>query len=128
MRGWEVRTDFGDLVVDQAIVHEVPQRAKDEEPLPLKLSETVCRLDDDVRTALQSKLRDVLDRLGREVVEDPELKSPLPDAVRAFCGANRISCESPESWLIRCVTARPGRALRGFSWLPLLVWTVSLLF
>lgn len=84
MRGWEVRTDFGDLVVDQAIVHEVPQRAKDEDPLPLKLSETVCRLDDDVRTALQSKLRDVLDRLGREVVEDPELKSPLPDAVRAF--------------------------------------------
>ncbi|WP_330235760.1 nucleoid-associated protein [Streptomyces sp. NBC_00566] len=84
MRGWEVRTDFGDFVVDQAIVHEVPQRAKDEDPLPLKLSETVCRLDDEVRTALQSKLRDVLDRLGREVVEDPELKSPLPDAVRAF--------------------------------------------
>ncbi|MFF4230859.1 nucleoid-associated protein [Streptomyces sp. NPDC001820] len=79
-----MRTDFGDLVIDQAIVHEVPQRAKDEESLPLKLSETVCRFDDDVRTALQSKLRDVLDRLGREVVEDPELKSPLPDAVRAF--------------------------------------------
>ncbi|MFI2764883.1 nucleoid-associated protein [Streptomyces echinatus] len=84
-----MRTDFGDLIVDQAIVHEVPQRAKDEESLPLKLSETVCRFDDDVRTALQSKLRDVLDRLGREVVEDPELKSPLPDAVRAFLGGEQ---------------------------------------
>ncbi|MGX1784929.1 nucleoid-associated protein [Streptomyces diastaticus] len=79
-----MRTDFGDLVIDQAIVHEVPQRTKDEEPLELKLSETACRLDDGGRTALQGKLRDVLGRLGREVVEDPELKSGLPDAVRGF--------------------------------------------
>lgn len=79
-----MRTDFGDLVIDQAIVHGVPQRTKDEEPLPLKLSETACRLDDGGRTALQGKLRDVLGRLGREVVEDPELKSGLPDAVRTF--------------------------------------------
>ncbi|MFE1852143.1 nucleoid-associated protein [Streptomyces sp. NPDC059489] len=79
-----MRTDFGDLVIDQAIVHEVPQRTKDQDPVPLKLSETACRLDDGGRTALQGKLRDVLDRLGREVVEDPELKSGLPDAVRSF--------------------------------------------
>ncbi|MGX1818008.1 nucleoid-associated protein [Streptomyces albidoflavus] len=79
-----MRTDFGDLVIDQAIVHEVPQRTKDEEPLELKLSETACRLDDGGRTALQGKLRDVLGRLGREVVEDPDLKSGLPDAVRGF--------------------------------------------
>ncbi|MFD9051767.1 nucleoid-associated protein [Streptomyces zaomyceticus] len=89
MRGVEVRTDFGDLVVDQAIVHAVPQRAKNEEPLPLDLSETFCRLNDDVRTALQGNLRDVFDRLGREVVEDPELKSPVPDAVRAFLGGDQ---------------------------------------
>ncbi|WP_053763702.1 nucleoid-associated protein [Streptomyces sp. AS58] len=79
-----MRTDFGDLVVDQAIVHSVPQRTKDQEPVPLTLSETACRLDDSGRTALQGKLRDVLGRLGREVVEDPELKSGLPDAVRSF--------------------------------------------
>ncbi|MEV1026934.1 nucleoid-associated protein [Streptomyces sp. NPDC050264] len=79
-----MRTDFGDLVIDQAIVHAVPQRTKDQDPVPLKLSETACRLDDGGRTALQGKLRDVLDRLGREVVEDPELKSGLPDAVRSF--------------------------------------------
>ncbi|MEU0447519.1 nucleoid-associated protein [Streptomyces tendae] len=79
-----MRTDFGDLVVERAIVHVVPQRPKGEEPQPLQLSETACRLDDGGRTALQGKLRDVLGRLGREVVEDPELKSGLPDAVRAF--------------------------------------------
>ncbi|MGW6214994.1 nucleoid-associated protein [Streptomyces sp. NPDC055109] len=79
-----MRTDFGYLVIDQAIVHAVPQRTKDQDPVPLKLSETACRLDDGGRTALQGKLRDVLDRLGREVVEDPELKSGLPDAVRSF--------------------------------------------
>ncbi|ALO91222.1 hypothetical protein SHL15_9283 [Streptomyces hygroscopicus subsp. limoneus] len=84
MRGWQVRTDFGDLFVDQAIVHEVPLCPKGEEPRPLQLSETTCRLDDGGRTALQVKLRGVLGRLGREVVEDPELKSGLPDAVRAF--------------------------------------------
>ncbi|MFD4998601.1 nucleoid-associated protein [Streptomyces buecherae] len=64
----------------------MPQRTKDEAPLPLKLSETACRLDDGGRTALQGKLRDVLGRLGREVIEDPELKSGLPDAVRSFLG------------------------------------------
>ncbi|MFD4577926.1 nucleoid-associated protein [Streptomyces sp. NPDC058417] len=79
-----MRTDFGDFVVEQAIVHVVPQRPRGEEPLPLQLSETACQLDDAVRTALQAKLRDVLDRLGREVVEDHELKSVLPDAVRAY--------------------------------------------
>ncbi|MFJ3818789.1 nucleoid-associated protein [Streptomyces sp. NPDC090056] len=82
--GWDVRTDFGDLVVERAIVHVVPQRPRGEDPPPLLLSETACRLDDGGRTALQGKLRDVLGRLGREVVEDPELRSVLPDAVRAF--------------------------------------------
>ncbi|WP_432060803.1 nucleoid-associated protein [Streptomyces sp. S1] len=79
-----MRTDFGDLVVERAIVHVVPQRPRGEDPPPLLLSETACRLDDGGRTALQGKLRDVLGRLGREVVEDPELRSVLPDAVRAF--------------------------------------------
>lgn len=79
-----VRTNFGDLVVERAIVHVVPQHPKGAEPHPLQLSEEACRLNDGGRTALQGKLRDVLGRLGREVVEDPELKSGLPDAVRAF--------------------------------------------
>lgn len=87
--GWEVRTNFGDLVVERAIVHVVPQHPKGEAPYPLQLSEAACRLDDGGRTALQGKLRDVLGRLGREVVEDPELKSGLPDAVRAFLGGEQ---------------------------------------
>lgn len=87
--GWAVRTEFGDLAVDQAMVHVVPKRAKKEDLLPLQLSQTFCRLDDDVRLELQGKLRDVFARLGREVVEDPELKSPLPDAVRVFLGGEQ---------------------------------------
>ncbi|MEV4429746.1 nucleoid-associated protein [Streptomyces sp. NPDC049602] len=79
-----MRTDFGDLVLERAIVHVVPQRPRGQEPQPLQLSETACKLDEGGRTALQGKLRDVLGRLAREVVEDPELKSGLPDAVRAF--------------------------------------------
>ncbi|MBW5252391.1 nucleoid-associated protein [Streptomyces sp. P01-B04] len=79
-----MRSDFGDFVVKQAIVHVIPQRPRGEDPPALQLSQTACRFDDAVRTALQAKLREVLDRLGREVVEDPELKSVLPDAVRAY--------------------------------------------
>ncbi|MFE1056969.1 nucleoid-associated protein [Streptomyces rochei] len=79
-----MRTDFGDLVVEQAIVHVVPKHIRGTELAPLELSQTVCRFDNTVRTALQARLRDVLARLGREVVEDPDLKSGLPDAVRAF--------------------------------------------
>jgi hypothetical protein len=45
----------------------------------IQLSQAVCQLSGGVRTELQGKLRDVLDRLGREVVEDPESKSELPD-------------------------------------------------
>ncbi|WP_327188282.1 nucleoid-associated protein [Streptomyces sp. NBC_01334] len=79
-----MRTDFGDLVVKQAIVHVVPKRIRGTELAPLELSQAVCQLDDTVRTALQARLRDVLTRLSREVVEDPDIKSGLPDAVRAF--------------------------------------------
>ncbi|MFE2914230.1 nucleoid-associated protein [Kitasatospora indigofera] len=71
-------------MVEEAIVHGVPRRIRGTEVVPLQLSEAACQLDDTVRTALQGRLRDVLGRLGREVVEDPEMKSDLPDAVRAF--------------------------------------------
>ncbi|QIK04711.1 nucleoid-associated protein [Streptomyces sp. ID38640] len=80
-----MRTDFGDLVIEQAIVHLVPRRRKtDPVESKIQLSETVCTLTHAVRTELQGKLRDVLASLGREVVEDPELKSELPDHVRDF--------------------------------------------
>lgn len=79
-----MRTEFGDLVVEQAIVHGVPKRIRGEELAPIELSEAVCQLDDTVRTQLQARLRGVLDRLAREVVEDPEIEAGVPDAVRAF--------------------------------------------
>ncbi|MEU4878412.1 nucleoid-associated protein [Streptomyces sp. NPDC021608] len=98
-----MRTDFGDLVVDQAIVHVVPKRIRGTELAPLELSEAVCQLDATVRTALQARLRDVLARLSREVVEDPDIKSGLPDAVRAFLNNEQdlVSISGEIAYLLR---------------------------
>lgn len=83
--GWEeLRTDFGDLVIEQAIVHVVPQRRRADPTDSIQLSEAPCQLNNDVRTALQARLRGVLASTGREIVEDPDSKSSLPDYVHAF--------------------------------------------
>ncbi|WP_411096874.1 nucleoid-associated protein [Streptomyces sp. 020-2-3H-GM] len=79
-----MRTNFGDLVIEQAIVHVVPQRRRSDPTEEIPLSETVCNLNDAVRTALQAKLRGVLAATGREIEEDPESKSALPEYVHAF--------------------------------------------
>ncbi|MFE2725433.1 nucleoid-associated protein [Kitasatospora sp. NPDC059327] len=80
-----MRNDFGDLVIDEAIVHLVPRSRKtDPVEAGIQLSDTVCELTGTVRTELQGKLRDVMARLGREVVEDPEAKSKLPEYVQDF--------------------------------------------
>ncbi|WP_411575875.1 nucleoid-associated protein [Streptomyces mutabilis] len=79
-----MRTDFGDLVIVQAIVHVVPQRKRSDPDEPIPLSEAPCTLNDAVRTALQARLRGVLASTGREVIEDPESKSALPDRVYSF--------------------------------------------
>ncbi|MGW9451064.1 nucleoid-associated protein [Streptomyces sp. NPDC055632] len=79
-----MRTDFGDLVIDQAIVHVVPQKRRSDPKEEIPLSQTVCNLTDDVRTALQAKLRGILASTAREIVEDPESKSSLPNHVYDF--------------------------------------------
>ncbi|MCX4771185.1 nucleoid-associated protein [Streptomyces sp. NBC_01285] len=79
-----MRTNFGDLVIEQAIVHVVPQRRRSDPTEEIPLSEAVCNLNDAVRTALQAKLRGVLAATGREIEEDPESKSSLPEYVHAF--------------------------------------------
>ncbi|NED35515.1 nucleoid-associated protein [Streptomyces sp. SID8499] len=84
-----MRTDFGDLIIDQAIVHVVPQRRRSDPSQGVALSETICTMNHDVRTALQGKLRSVLASLGREVVEDPNAKSMLPGYVQSFLAGER---------------------------------------
>ncbi|MFF6828091.1 nucleoid-associated protein [Streptomyces longwoodensis] len=84
-----MRTDFGDLIIDQAIVHLVPQRRRSDPSQEVPLSETICTMNHDVRTALQGKLRSVLASLGREIVEDPDSKSMLPEYVRSFLEGDR---------------------------------------
>jgi hypothetical protein len=65
-------------------VHVVPHRKRSDPDEPIPLSEAPCTLNDAVRTALQARLRGVLASTGREVIEDPESKSALPDRVYSF--------------------------------------------
>ncbi|MGP3941938.1 nucleoid-associated protein [Streptomyces sp. 6N106] len=83
-------TDFGSLIVDEAIVHSIPRKMKtDLVPAKVQFSEAVCNLDGTVRGELEAKFSDVLVNLGREVVVDAELKAPLPEQVRAFLEGER---------------------------------------
>ncbi|MDB4873382.1 MAG: hypothetical protein JWL97_4386 [Gemmatimonadales bacterium] len=81
-----MRTDFGDLTIEQAIVHMVPKssRKAHEEEADLQLSQATCDLTQTVRTEVQAKLRNALAASSREIIEDPEAKSELPDRVRDF--------------------------------------------
>lgn len=65
-------------------MHVVPQRKRSDPNEAIPLSEAPCTLNDAVRTALQARLRGVLASTGREVIEDPDSKSALPDRVYSF--------------------------------------------
>ncbi|WP_141726288.1 hypothetical protein [Actinacidiphila rubida] len=78
------------MIVDEAIVHSIPRKLKtDLTPAKVKFSEATCSLDGTVRGELELKFKDVLVKLGREVVVDAEFKSQLPDQVRAFLEGKR---------------------------------------
>ncbi|WP_328458080.1 nucleoid-associated protein [Streptomyces sp. NBC_00386] len=62
----------------------MPQRRRSDPDEPIPLSQAPCSLNHDVRTALQARLRGVLAHSGREIVENPDSKSSLPDYVYAF--------------------------------------------
>lgn len=99
--GWGMRTDFSNLVVNEAIVHSIPRKRKtDLAPAQIKFSEAACSLNGTVCGELEIKFSDVLVSLGREVVVDDEFKSQLPDQVRAFlegdCGLVEASREIAE--------------------------------
>jgi hypothetical protein len=81
---------FAQLVVDEAIFHLVPQRRRsDPVQADLQFSETVCQLADDVRTKIQASFRKVLTSYGREIVEETEAKSALPNCVHAYLTQQR---------------------------------------
>ncbi|MER5914997.1 nucleoid-associated protein [Streptomyces sp. NPDC001982] len=83
--------EFAQLVVDEAIFHQVPQRRRSSTtPEELQLSEAVCQLTDDVRTKIQANFRKVLTSYSREVVEEVEVKkSALPDCVHEYLTKQR---------------------------------------
>lgn len=81
---------FAQLVIDEAIFHLVPQRKRsDLVQADVQLSEAVCPLTDDVRTKIQGNFRKVLASLGREIVEESEAKSTLPDCVDEYLTQRR---------------------------------------
>ncbi|WP_157867833.1 nucleoid-associated protein [Streptomyces prasinus] len=62
----------------------MPQRRRTDPSETFPLSEAPCNLNHDVRTALQARLRGVLAQTGREIIENPDSKSALPDYVYSF--------------------------------------------
>ncbi|MGW6739369.1 nucleoid-associated protein [Streptomyces sp. NPDC055025] len=80
-----MRTNFGELVIEQAIVHSVPTRAKkDPRDYTVELSDEASQLTGKVQSALEKRLIGILKSHALSVTEDPELKSPLPEWVRDF--------------------------------------------
>jgi hypothetical protein len=80
-----MRTDFGELVIKQTIVHSVPTRLKkDPRSYTVELSDEASPLSDKVQSALEKRLVKILNTHACSVTEDPEPKSPLPDWVRDF--------------------------------------------
>ncbi|MFE9253497.1 nucleoid-associated protein [Streptomyces sp. NPDC007088] len=112
--GGRMRSDFADLVIEQAIVHAIPRRMKSG-PMPAKvqLSDAVCGLTHTVRAELQLKLSDVLVNRGREVVVDPELKAVLPDQVRAYLEGRSDLVETSKEIAQLLHTSQPGTSSDG---------------
>lgn len=80
-----MRTNFGELIIEQAIVHSVPTRAKnDPRDYTVELSDEASQLSDKVQSALEKRLITILKSHACSVTEDLEPKSPLPDWVRDF--------------------------------------------
>ncbi|MET8647677.1 nucleoid-associated protein [Streptomyces sp. NPDC004675] len=103
-----MRTDFGNLIVDEAIVHSIPRKTKtDLVPVKVQFSDAVCSLNGTVRGELELKFGDVLVNLGREVVVDAELKSPLPEQVRAFLEGERDLVEVSKETAELLLTSQP---------------------
>lgn len=80
-----MRTNFGELVIEQAIVHSVPTRTKkDPGDYTVELSDEAGQLTDKVQSALEKRLIGILKSHALSVTEDPELKSPS----RTGCGVS----------------------------------------
>ncbi|WP_406377096.1 nucleoid-associated protein [Streptomyces sp. NBC_00197] len=110
-----MRTDFGELIIEQAIVHSVPARAKtDPKNYTVVLSDEASPLTDKVQSALERRLIKILNSHATSVTEDPEPKSPLPDWVRDFMAKEQnlvqISCNLARH-LQDCQTAANSRGI-----------------
>lgn len=110
-----MRTDFGELVIEQAIVHSVPARSRNDlREYTVELSDEASPLSDKVQSALERRLIKILNSHACSVTEDPEPKSPLPDWVREYM-AERLDLVEVSSHLARhlqdCQTGANSRGL-----------------
>ncbi|MFI8243440.1 nucleoid-associated protein [Streptomyces sp. NPDC085866] len=112
--GAGMRTDFANLIIEQAIVHSIPRKMKsDLVPAKVQLSEAVCSLTHTVRVELQLKLSDVLVNRGREVVVDPELKAVLPEQIRAYLEGRADLVDTSKEIAQLLHTSQPGSSSDG---------------
>jgi len=106
--------DFGNLIVDEAIVHSIPRKMKtDLVPAKVQFSEAVCGLNGTVRSELEAKFSDVLVNLGREVIVDAELKASLPEHVRAFLEGQRDLVDASKEIAELLLASQPATSSDG---------------
>lgn len=94
--------DFGSLTVDTVIMHELPRgRAPSEDDHGVALSEAPIELGSTDKGFLETKLREGLGGFAREVVEDVEEQSPVPDMVRQLVRSTDDLVESSRVMAVR---------------------------
>lgn len=80
--------DLGSLDIRRLILHEVPASSKFQPGPPVSLSTTPVALTTDNRRYVRERLVKDLARDARQVIEDPNSDSPIPEAIRKFLGGS----------------------------------------
>lgn len=81
--------DFGSLVVDSVIMHELPHgRAGSEVDHGVTLTEAAIEFGGTDKGFLESRLREGLGGFARTVIEDVDEGSPTPEMIRGFFGSH----------------------------------------
>jgi len=78
--------DFGTLQLRRLMVHEIPRAYRGDDNAPLGLSDGESILEPAVVADLQARLRELLARTSRPIVEDTTVGSPVPGLIRDHLG------------------------------------------
>jgi nucleoid associated protein NdpA len=106
---------FVGLEIGETIVHGIPQAAvRDRDVAALQLSDVTTDLPDDVLGILQTRLRGVLASDARQIVEDPNTRSPVPTLTRELLiGATGDFVATSQKLAVALQASQTGRSPAG---------------